>query len=81
MYIEEFVLDVNHSAINRIDTRLDEDGNEVIRYTFSNGFIWIYTETMEGLSRIDFSHHLIKQPNGSYIPDLNNRKLDFIDYL
>lgn len=80
MYLDVFNYDANNASIVKQEGRKDENGNTVVRLTFDNGVILIYTKTPNGYKLIDTNFELIKLVDGSYMSDLTSPKRDFNDY-
>lgn len=80
MFLQNFTLDAEGATLKQRDERRDVNGNLIVREKFDNGFTWIRTETPTGFQRMDFSHELFKNPNGSYRVDFKTPKTDFHDY-
>lgn len=77
--MDNFTLDADGASVKRQDVRKDGN-NTVVRTEFNNGFVWIYTNTPTGFTKIDFNRNLQKQVNGTYKPLMDEPKADFHDY-
>lgn len=80
MNIGSFSLDAKGASIEQTMVRDLNNGNKIKKLIFDNGLILIFTETNYGIQNIDFNYVMIKEPNGTYYADLNNKKSDFNDY-
>ena len=80
MNIGSFSLDTKGASIKQTMVRDLNNGSKIKKIIFDNGLILIFTETSYGIQNIDFNYVMIKEPNGAFYADLNNKKSDFNDY-
>lgn len=80
MNFNNLTLDFEGANLIENNERIDEIGNRIIRQKLDNGFVWIRTETPNGIKRMDFSHELVKTNQGTYKVNIKQIKKDFLDY-
>ncbi len=80
MNIGTFNYDGQDATLIKKEKRLKNNGNTVIRATFDNGVIFVYTTTPNGFENMDTNFDLVMQPSGYYKSDLSSPKRDFHDY-